>query len=443
MPENEIDPIVIFVAYDGQDAADTAWTKELCARLESQIKGMLDQKLPVSNHPVIKLESVPGFENLPGPETMGYLSLVLLVLPDPTRSFSDPAKSKLQKLAAARAGAEELAARIIPIGREPGRLPPPAPIDDLVGFHASTPLTGDNVSKIALVTLIETSLKASCHQAKFFISYRQANGMAVASRVEQKLTERGYKVWRDDSPDRDGLPHIGLGKKAQESIKSAILSHGFVLLIDTPGTEQRPWVQEEVNTAFGYLLPILPIVVDDSGNYRAAIPKPGGRFGSLESLGRDVRLDAAALGSAATPATNAVVDPKIDQIESEILDVLLGHLSMRRRLTGESRQRFNDLQFDWTERDAPKLLFEASKPAPKPNIPHYTKRILVGCAPYDGLVKQTVENLAASFRAQPVSNGAILVHNAVAYLDQYDSARAGFDYILLLRPHEITAENLP
>jgi hypothetical protein len=432
-----IDPINIYVVWDAADAEDAAWAKTLADSLDAALTRIIGGRLTTEDCPQVR--PVAAFENIPLPDELGPLSVLLLVLPARERGFGTLGEDRLRRIRDDDPDPKLLEARTLPIGRLPGRLPPPAPIDGIVGIHA-VDLTPAKIEEIARTALINVSLGLSSRQRRVFISYRQRDGMAVAKRLQDRLQERGYNVWRDDMPDRDGMAKITPGSDAQRTIQAAIVEQSFILLVDTPEAPNSPWVREEVALAFGYLLPILPVVVDSPSDR----PSPGGRFLNVGSLGREARLETAALGAASHAEADRLVDAHVDEIERQVTDILLGHLRSRRRLVYESRRRFQNLQFVWKDHAAVRLLFEVEKGLAKPLAPALKKRYLVRCSPYGRLIRHTVDGLCDAYTASAGSfNYALLVHNAVAYYDHHKDVIADRGYVVLLRPYEILVENLP
>jgi hypothetical protein len=120
----------------------------------------------------------------------------------------------------------------------------------------------------------------------------------------------------------------------QPVIQANILNHGFLLLRDTPEAERSPWVRKEVSTAFGYLLPLLPVVVEPPGGMKVPqgglkVPQ-GGRFRAVRELGREVRLSNETLGQDRTPALEAAVKKALPEIAIQVVEILLEHLRSRR-----------------------------------------------------------------------------------------------------------------
>jgi TIR domain len=424
------DSIALYVAWDAGDPADAAWARDLIRELETLLPRIVGNRLSSEDQP--RIVQVEGFESLPAPEAFGALSVLLLVVPSRERGFSPAAADRLRALAAEAAGARAWEGRILPLGREHGRLPAPPPLEKLQGLTLAD-LSEGQVTTVATAALINASLRLSRDsQASLFISYAHRDGLALAEVLSERLQGRGFKVFRDENRDRDEMIAIPPGSETQRVIQQKILEHGFLLLLDTPGAEASAWVREEVSTAFGYLLPLLPVVVEDP----SGVVPPGGRFRAVRELGREVRLTSEVQGSARTPALEAAVEKALPEIEAQVVEILLEHLRSRRRLIYDSRERFEALRYSWKEHSRDHLQFEVERPTVRRNL----KRMVVQCSPYSRLLRQVVDILELALREKPsFFNWAVLVHNAVASRDDEDEALAGRNF-LLLRPYEIAEE---
>jgi TIR domain len=431
------DGITLYLAWDAADLADAAWAGELAGKLNAALPGIVGTRLPAP--PPIEL--IAGFENVPSADDLGALSVLLVVLPDQDRGFTPDAAARLATVADPAAGSWE--GRVLAIGREPQRLPPPAPLDWLQGLAAQD-LDLGRVEEIAKAALIHATLRLSLEsQGSLFISYSHRDAWGLAEALARKLKTRGYRVFRDENRDRDDMISIPPGSPTQKVLEDAILSHGFVLLLDSPAAQGSAWVRREVDVAFGNLLPVLPVVVEGLPNESNASPPRGGRFRSVRELDREVRLGSEALGVAGGPGVEAAVDGAIDALESQVVDTLLGHLRSRRRLIHGSRQRFEALRYEWQDHVRQRLQFAVARSRGS-QARTVTRRMLVQCSPYPRLLRKTVDVLDSRFKerspgTQPF-NDAVLVHNSIALDDDVAEARLGRDYIYVLRPYEIVEE---
>jgi hypothetical protein len=433
------DSIALYVAWDAGEAADpmdAVWACHLIRELETLLPRMVGNRLSAEDQP--QIVPVEGFESLPSPENFGALSVLLLVTPSRERGFGPGAVERLRALAADGTEAQVWEGRILALGRTPDRLPAPPPLDAFQGLSLPD-LSEDRVTEVATAALINASLRLSRDsQASLFISYAHRDGWALAQALSEGLRGRGFRVFRDEDRDHDNMIAIPPGSPTQQVIQANILSHGFLLLLDTPEAERSTWVREEVSTAFGYLLPLLPVVVEPPPSGMKI--RQGGRFRAVRELEREVRLSSEALGHDKTPALEAAVEKALPEIATQVVEILLEHLRSRRRLIHGSRQRFETLRYSWKTHGKDRLQFAVEKPT----LRRLTKRIVVQCSPYPRLLRQVVDSLSDCFRAAEVPfNWAVLVHNALATLDDENEALGDYRFILLLRPHEIAEEAFP
>ena len=122
------DSIALYVAWDAADRLDAAWACDLIRELETLLPRMVGDRLSAEDQP--RIVPVEGFESLPSPESFGALSVLLLVTPSRERGFAPAAVERLRALAA-DAEAPVWEGRILALGRTPGRLPAPPPLDAL------------------------------------------------------------------------------------------------------------------------------------------------------------------------------------------------------------------------------------------------------------------------------------------------------------------------
>ena len=408
------------------DPADKAGADRLKASLVQEISS---RNIDRADQPEITLQA--GFENLPDPATFGALSLVVVYLPDPSRGFT-PAERAGFEVFRKMAYPEN---RLIPIASDAVRNRPPVPLDDIKSFPLHQ---AGGAAKLTTLLLNLICLRLAGDKRKVFISYKISDGLRWARDVAKGLRERGYDVWRDDDLDRDGLNMLTPGEPAQKKIQDAILRHGFVLLIDSMEAPLSGWVQEEVSTAIKCMLPVLPVVVEDSIAGRdprlILVPKPGGRFFSIRELGREVRVDNARQAQA-KPLDNAF----FDELERVMNETLLGHLRDRRRLIAETRERFRRRMFEWIAVQEEQLLYEVSLTRDSDLTPELRLVLLVQCAPYATVLEETVRGVCDLYRTQRCPHQyVVLVHRAPLYPSDKRRLIAGNGaHVMLLHTDEI------
>jgi hypothetical protein len=404
---------------------------------------------------------LPAFEvlpvhALPAPAELGGVSVVLVVLPQRERGFTDVATARLEKLLEANPDPAVWEARIIPVGRSDsdGYLPPGKPLDKLQGIAVPTDLSDERaVINLTTASLINASLMLHRKtQATLFISYAHADGWALAEVLADRLAKRGYRVFRDENRDRDDMIGIPIGAETQKVIENEVLRHGFLLLLDTPGADRSRWVHAEVRTAFGFLLPILPVVVSTPESKDPKRDPPAfGRFREVRELQREVRLSTLVLGKQATDPVTREVDLAMDRIEENVLAILLEHNTCRRQLITASCERFKELAYEWSEKVPERLLYRIEKSMKSRFSPNLVKRYLVGCSPYARLLRSAVKSLCDACadgeheedRPPQQYRGSVLVHNAIVSTDDLVAALEGFQSVVAIRPEEIAEDVLP
>lgn len=425
---------------------------------ESQIASDLADRLlkamskTLGNIDVPTVECRSGFDHLPTASELGPFSLVVVLLPPPGQAFNTDEVAALQSFLDVY-GASDV--RLIPVALEQPRNVPPAPLGDLKSFALHDPTDTTLIANLTTRLLNIMYLRVSSERRKIFLSYRFADGRELAPRMEKFLKHLGYEVWRDESTDRDLVTSIPPGSSAQEIIRSSILKHGFVLVLDTMQAPESTWVQEEINLAISYMLPMLPIVVLEQSGPPHLDPAPrklGGRFRPLAEAQHEVRLsvngppghDRLQVENAIDNDdwTNAALVAFGLELENKIRDRLLANLKARRELISETKERLAALNFkNWSELSAPHLLYAADRSLDDGNHPELKFRLLIQCAPYDSILDRTVDNLCQRFReSDRPYQYAILVHRTVAYVaDKRRLLQNRGGHVLIIRPDQLTA----
>lgn len=406
---------------------DTSGATRLRDELEAEIGR---RNLDPSDQPTVTLQA--GFDNLPDPATFGALSLLVVYLPDPDGGFTVDEQINLTTFRK-RAYPEN---RLVPVANAADRNRPSAPLEDLKSFPVHT---ANGIEKLATLLLNLLCLRLSGDLRRVFISYKTSDGITWADATLKGLKDRGYEVWRDDAEDdRDGLTMLTPGAPAQKTIREAILRQGFVLLIDTMESPLSGWVNEEVSTAIKYMLPILPVVVDDpiapSDRRLVQVPKLGGRFSSVKELGREVRV------GIPPPGQPQVLDTVFfDELERAMNETLLNHLRDRRRLIAEARESFQRRGFDWKAVQENRLLYQVTLPKDSDVTPELRVVILVQCAPYGTVLADTVKVACDCFREQEIPHQyVILVHRAPLYpVDKRRLVCGNGNHLFVLHTDEI------
>ena len=276
---------IVLISNDDKPSPDADWAAQFAPRLQAEI----DARKPAIR-PVVQVAA--GFSKLPSIEELGPLSVVALVLPDTKRGFLQPEAEKIAAFQQSRSRGD---IRLIPLARESGRNVPGPPLNGIVSQKIPDPIQTVDLQRLATFLLNLIGLRLGGAERKLFISYTtrdgaQGVGLQAAAHLATVLKDRGYQVWRDQLTDRDGQPFIGPGTEAQETIEKAILDHGFALVIDSPAAPQSTWVHAEIDTAYAHMLPMLPVVIEDTVNTAGEGNIPiGGRFHVLQQMQRQQR----------------------------------------------------------------------------------------------------------------------------------------------------------
>jgi hypothetical protein len=391
-----------------------------------------------------EIELHPSFKDLPDVAAFGALSLVVVLLPDPNLvGFTEDERRALEQFRKDSFPDN----RVIPVSIHPDRDRPPVPLHDIKSF----PLHKDGAAKLATLLLNLLCLRQAGDDRKVFISYKVSDGTPWASGIADGLRQRGYTVWRDNDPDRDGLSMITPGMPAQKTIQEAIRQHGFILVIDTMEAPLSGWVHAEIETAISYMIPVMPVVIEDpigSKNPKLQqVPKPGGgRFQPLRDLGREVRITNADQQKIPGGPSAMLGNPGFgffDNLEKAMRDCLLAQLRTRRQLIHSAREGFKNRGLPLEPVLEDQLLYQASKSCDSPLSPGLTPglslRFLVQCAPYDALLPETLSNLCDHFKRQsPPNQYAVLVHQTALYpIDKKRLIQACGEHVMVLRSDEI------
>lgn len=214
------------------------------------------------------------------------VSVVLLVLPQ--QRFSTEEVRLISDFQRRPGGRDQ----ILPLSCDAQRDRPHTPLDALKSYPLHV-LDDPTINRLVRWLMIQLGLRVACRARSIFISYRAADGTAVAKRLETLLEQRGYRVFRDEKSDEDDLPLIRYGSSVQKRIKEEIEKHGLLLLVDTPASLDSEWVLAEVRYAVASMRPMLPIVVENppTSDGRPGAPVAlGGRFSAMREMQRDVRL---------------------------------------------------------------------------------------------------------------------------------------------------------
>lgn len=204
---------------------------------------------------------------------------------------------------------------------------------------------------------------------KIFISYSGRDGVEIAKRLYEHLTELKYNPWMDEAREVDDETKILPGSLVQEEIDNALSDASVVLLVDTPAAPHSKWIKHEVDTANASLLPILPLcfrAIDDHNK--------GPRFRSLLALQRWVPLQLSGRPIAVAPAP-----AELDVIVSEMENFLSEIFQRKCRVPFLVRKEFISREFAWETLDERLLIFGSVKK----HSPRLATKVVTHCSIFE------------------------------------------------------------
>lgn len=235
---------------------------------------------------------------------------------------------------------------VIPVTVAATSTQPPEPIAALKG----TPFDGSAATLESVLRAIAVFLGLALRPGEhhIFVSYRASDGKAIAADLHQRLHAAGFHPWLDEAPDE--LP---AGSNVQQVIRDHVRRAAMVLVVDTPDAPQSRWIHEEIASAIGEQIPVLPLVIGDDVS----------RFLSLASLRR--RVDVATRGAGAPLADDEWAD-----VLAHIQELLLAAYVRRTKLRAYAERAFTAAGFTWLAIDEARRMFKArrQRQALPPNV---------------------------------------------------------------------------
>jgi hypothetical protein len=214
---------------------------------------------------------------------------------------------------------------VLPVATDPANPKPPDPISGIKAvINDGTTAALDRITNAAGVFL---GLALRSGEQEIFISYRATSGKEIANDLHSRLKAAGFHPWLDEA--QDNLPP---GTGVQAKIHQHIASAAMILVVDTPDAPDSDWVTEEINTAIGQLIPIVPVVLGSRVS----------RFIALASLQR-----CASLELQRAPGTQGLTDGEWQKVRAEIEEVLLSAYRRRLLILARAEKIFRENQFDW------------------------------------------------------------------------------------------------
>ena len=250
----------------------------------------------------------------------------------------------------------ELGGFIIPIAVDPLNRKPPDPIPLL----KSTVYDGQKATleKIISASGMFLGLALKPGNQRIFISYRATDGSTLARSLFDYLQTLGFNPWLDEAKD-----NLGPGVDVQETIHDQLDKAALVVLIDTPDATDSLWVTEEINTAIGQLIPILPVVA--AQNYS--------RFIQMRAMGRCATVKEGGIDS------EPLTETELQVIRIEFEDILLTAYQRRMRILLKAQKAFLENGFKWSVLDEPKRMYKADRK----KLPNPTTIVLSHCLVQD------------------------------------------------------------
>lgn len=259
---------------------------------------------------------------------------------------------------------------------------------------------------------------------KIFISYRAKDGSEIAEQIYQHLLSLGHNPWRDEAQELDGYTKILPGVSVQQEIEEALSGASLVLLLDTPKAPESKWIKEEIDTANGMLIPILPIVFRTNGEGRK-----GPRFRALLSLQRWVDMPYEE-PSAKTILSAAELDTITSEIESYLCDIFV----RKCRVPFLVEKSFRDAGYDWHPLDHTLLMFKSYQRF----VRRIDSTVLSHCSIFDQIYDPARIRFKKFLQTQPSANHSLFVYDGELWaeedLDDYLN-----DGMIVLHHQELSA----
>lgn len=258
---------------------------------------------------------------------------------------------------------------------------------------AATGPTGRLVNRVGGML----GLRLQGRDSKIFISYRTADGAAIAKQLDDHLTNLGHRSFLDEAKELDGETKILPGSPVQQQIDEALDKANLVLLIDTPSAPASPWIRHEVDTADALLLPILPICFRDAGD-----PRQGPRFRSLLALQRWIQFQKPAATD--NPPLSAT---QLEQIVDEAEKYLCEILRRKCRVPFIVEKEFVSHGFGWKVLDNRLLMFESSKS----QSPRLQTKVLSHCSLFDQIYEPAIKCFCGFLNSSGRANYSLFIYD--------------------------------
>jgi TIR domain-containing protein len=285
---------------------------------------------------------------------------------------------------------------ILPVAIEREHQRPPRSVAEIKALDFDSTASGSSGRLVRRVGAM-LGLRVQSRDNQIFISYRTADGSAIAVQLYDHLRSLGYLPWRDEAREFDGEPQILPGSPVQQAIDEALSKANLVLLIDTPSAPHSPWIKHEVDTANSLLLPILPICFRDAND-----PKKGPRFRSLLDLQRWAELKNP--GSSQELPLNP---DELNHIVSEMETYLSEIFRRKCRVPFLVEKEFVSRHFAWRVLDQRLLMFESTKQQSW----RVSTKVLSHCSVFEQVHTASLKKLAEYFERTERANHALFIYD--------------------------------
>jgi hypothetical protein len=316
------------------------------------------------------------------------------------------------------------AAILLPVALEPRRKKPP---EAAVAIKA---LTYDRAAKGPKGRLAKRvggmlGLRVQGRDTDIFVSYRQADGAAIAKQLHAHLVSIGHRAFLDEAIEFDDEPSILPGSPVQKQIDDALVKANLVLLIDTPSAPSSPWIKHEVDTADALLVPILPLCFRDKDDR-----KVGSRFPSLVALQRFVQIQRPD-PAAHLPLNIKQLENIVDEAETYLCEIF----QRKCKVPFIVRKEFFAHGFAWKVLDQRLLMFESSRTL----TPRVRTKVLSHCSIFDPVYGPALKRFEDFLKSTARCNHSLFIYDGQLLPEPIlnDIAEAQCEPVIILHHQEL------
>lgn len=267
-------------------------------------------------------------------------------------------------------------------------------------------------------------LRLEGRNTKVFISYRAVDGKQIAEQIFDHLLALGHKPWRDEAKELDGNTKILPGEPVQQEIENALAEASLVLLVDTPESHTSKWIKEEINTADGMLIPILPVVFRTQGD-----KKKGPRFRALLSLQRWIDMT-----FADAPKQTIMSATELEKITLEIETYLCDIFIRKCRVPFLVEKYFKGAGYDWQALDRALFMFTSHQTFTS----RLNRTVHSHCSIFDQNYDPARARIKSFLETQPRANHSLFVYDGELWPED-DLKHCSDDDMIILHHQELSA----